>query len=67
MPHCNVIFIRARIEWENKKALRAMRRVAELAEEIAEDMPWSETAKELASAARYSLRHVQVDCERIKK
>lgn len=61
-----VVFIRARIEWENRKAMRAMMRVAELADEIAEDMPWSETAKELAKAARYALRHTQIDCSRKK-
>lgn len=62
-----VVFIRARIEWENKKAMRAMQRVAELAAELADDQPWNEAAKEIFKAARYSLRHVQVDCERIRK
>lgn len=54
----NVVLVKARLIFDDPKALRALVKVAELADEIAEDQPWNENAVTLGKAARYALRHV---------
>ena len=49
------------IKLANRKAVRALKAVAELAAEIAEDQPWNDQAKRLAKAARYALENVTLE------
>jgi|GEM_PF-5156497 len=44
----------------NAKAVRALQRALELAEELEEDMPWREEPKKLRKAIRYAGRHLTV-------
>jgi hypothetical protein len=60
----NVEFIEAEVKFTNRKAARAVRRIAELAAEIAEDYPWSDEAREMLKAAMYVTRNVVVDIRR---
>lgn len=52
--------VSVQVEFTNAKAARALRRVLELAEEMADDQPWNDSAKELSRAARYAAKHVKV-------
>ena len=60
----NIVFIKAEIKFENRKAARAIMRIAELAAEIAEDQPWNDNAREMLRAAKYALRNVVVEVRR---
>lgn len=64
MPESNVVFIEAEIKFTNRKAVRAVRRIAELAAEIAEELPWNDDAREMIRAAKYVLRNVVVETRR---
>jgi hypothetical protein len=52
--------VSVRVEFTNAKAARALKRVLELADEMADDQPWNDNAKEMLRAARYAAKHVRV-------
>lgn len=59
-----VAHLKARIKFTNRKAARAIIRIAELAAEMAEDQPWNDDAREIMKAANYALRNVTVEIRR---
>jgi hypothetical protein len=48
-------------KFSNRKAARAIVRIAELAAEIAEDQPWNDNAREIMRAAKYALSNITVE------
>ena len=60
----NVVYIKAELKFVNRKSLRAIRRIAELADEIASDLPWRDDAREMKRAAKYVLKTVAVELSR---
>jgi hypothetical protein len=48
--------VQVEIKFTNRKAMRAIMRIAELSADIAEDYPWSDEAREM-----YVLRNVVVE------
>lgn len=53
--------VQVEIKFTNRKAMRAIMRIAELSADIAEDYPWSDEAREMLRACGYVLRNVVVE------
>lgn len=51
---------------KNKRALRALARVAEFVEDQAEDRPWDEDLQRTRRAARYAIKHLKPTLENKK-
>ena len=47
----------------NAKAVRALGLVAEVLDDVAEDMPWRDDVKRAAKAAIYAMKHIRVEVE----
>ncbi len=52
--------VNVRIVFANRRALRAMRVVANCLEEVGDDMPWRPEIKRAAKAARYAFKNMAV-------
>lgn len=59
MASCDVS-LNVRLEWENRKAISAFRKVVEVLEEIAEDFPYREDVQQAIRAGRYAANHIVV-------
>lgn len=47
--------------FKNQKALRALRKVTEVLEDVAEDFGYRDDVKQAVKAARYAARHIGVE------
>jgi hypothetical protein len=55
----NVIVMR--VVFRNRKAIRAMRKVVEVINDVAEDMPWRDDVKQAVKAGRYAIGNMQAE------
>lgn len=59
MASCDVS-MNVRLEWENRKAMRAFRKVLEVLEEIGHDFAYREDVQQAIKAGRYAATHIVV-------
>lgn len=55
--------VNVRLQWKNKKALRAVGRANQLLESLEEDFPYRPEVKQARKALRYAMKNIEVRSE----
>ena len=54
------VTVELRVVIVNRKALRALRKVAEVLDDVGEDMPWRDDVVEAKKAMAYAVKHLDL-------